>query len=226
VTDEPMRPLRHGYTHDTRGDGSTVLKRYQGPLAEERRSTEKLLLSRLPGTVPHPPLIDDPVGALRMRHVPGVHGQDLLQRGRAAAVLRACGTTLRTIQAIDSTTIFTGATGTLVHGDYGPNNMLLDPVMFATTAVLDWEWAHAGDPVEDLAWCEWIVRMHHADAVPELKNLFDGYGDRPSWRSRRSSMLTRCRELIALFDPDTAGAERWRQNTEITASWTEPGNHR
>src|SRR5450755_3748290 len=28
------------------------------------------------------------------------------------------------------------------------------------TAVLDWEWAHAGEPVEDLAWCEWIVRMH------------------------------------------------------------------
>jgi hypothetical protein len=25
------------------------------------------------------------------------------------------------------------------------------------TAVLDWEFAHLGQPVEDLAWAEWIV---------------------------------------------------------------------
>lgn len=39
----------------------------------------------------------------------------------------------------------------LVHGDYGPNNTLLDPAARQVTAVLDWEWAHAGDAVEDLA---------------------------------------------------------------------------
>ena len=48
----------------------------------------------------------------------------------------------------------------LVHGDYGPQNVLLDPATQEITAVLDWEWAHAGHPVEDIAWCEWIVRMH------------------------------------------------------------------
>ena len=45
--DVPMQPLRHGYTHDTRGDGSTVVKRYQGPLAQVRRATERHVLSRL-----------------------------------------------------------------------------------------------------------------------------------------------------------------------------------
>ena len=57
----------------------------------------------------------------------------------------------------------------LVHDDYGPNNMLFDPVTFATAAVLDWELAHTDDPVADLAWCEWIIRMHHPGAVDQLE---------------------------------------------------------
>ena len=36
----------------------------------------------------------------------------------------------------------------LVHGDYGPQNVLLDRADLEITAVLDWEWAHAGHPVE------------------------------------------------------------------------------
>lgn len=47
-----------------------------------------------------------------------------------------------------------------------PTNADLDSDASAVTAVLDWEWAHP-DPVEDLAWCEWIVRMHHAPHVRE-----------------------------------------------------------
>ncbi|WP_461012009.1 phosphotransferase [Streptomyces capparidis] len=48
-----------------------------------------------------------------------------------------------------------------MHGDFGPNNVLLNPGTFEVTAVVDGEFAHLGDPVEDLAWCEWIVRTHH-----------------------------------------------------------------
>ena len=69
----------------------------------------------------------------------------------------------------------------LVHGDYGPNNVLLDPVGHQVTAIVDWEWAHAGDPVEDLAWCEWIVRMHHPEHIAAIDALFDAYGFRPAW---------------------------------------------
>jgi len=36
---------------------------------------------------------------------------------------------------------------------------------------VDWEWAHAGNPIEDLAWCEWIVRMHHPRDVTALGAL-------------------------------------------------------
>lgn len=38
----------------------------------------------------------------------------------------------------------------LVHGDLNPKNLLLDPRSLEVTAVLDWEFAHAGGPWEDL----------------------------------------------------------------------------
>lgn len=42
------------------------------------------------------------------------------------------------------------ATAALVHGDAGPGNFAFDGD--EVTAVLDWELAHLGDPMEDLAW--------------------------------------------------------------------------
>lgn len=39
---------------------------------------------------------------------------------------------------------------TLVHGDYKPGNVLLEDDQ--VSAVLDWETAHLGDPMEDLGW--------------------------------------------------------------------------
>lgn len=38
----------------------------------------------------------------------------------------------------------------LVHGDYRTGNFLYDET--GITAILDWEMAHAGDPIEDLGW--------------------------------------------------------------------------
>ena len=44
-----------------------------------------------------------------------------------------------------------GAVGhTLVHGDYRLGNVMFGPE--GTRAILDWELAHVGDPVEDLGW--------------------------------------------------------------------------
>lgn len=38
----------------------------------------------------------------------------------------------------------------LVHSDFNPKNLLVDPVAGRVTGVLDWEFAHAGLPVADL----------------------------------------------------------------------------
>jgi len=95
-------------------------------------------------------------------------------------------------------------------------------------AVLDWEFAAIPliDNVTDLAWCEWIVRMHHREHVDALDLLFDRYGIRPPWQRRHTAMLQRCRELLDLahrWEPDGAAERSWRRRIEITTSWRERG---
>jgi hypothetical protein len=165
-------------------------------------------------------------GSLAMRVTPACV-VDLIAAGHTAPVPRSCGRTLRQLQDIEPGIVLDGVLGgtqaVLVHGDYGPNNMLFDPVTHATTAIVDWEWAHAGDPVEDLAWCEWIIRMHHPEVGDHLQELFDAYGERPSWTRRQDAMLAKCHEMLGLFRPAGAaatGTQRWRRNIEITRPWS------
>jgi aminoglycoside phosphotransferase len=226
VEDARMRPLRHGYTNSTVGDGATVVKTYAGPDAERRRARELALLTVLRGCLPVPPVVGLAGGILTLGFVAGVPGQELLDAGHAAAVLRACGGLLRRIHDTGTSVVGFGAAGTgavLVHGDYGPNNVLLDPATFEVTAVVDWELAHLGDPVEDLAWCEWIVRMHHPADAGALGHLFDAYGGAvPTWPARRATMLARCAALERFCQrwvPDGPGVRLWRDRAAETARW-------
>jgi aminoglycoside phosphotransferase (APT) family kinase protein len=50
----------------------------------------------------------------------------------------------------------------------GPNNVLFDLGTMAVTALLDWEFSGIGEAIDDIAWCEWIVRVHHPDAVSAM----------------------------------------------------------
>lgn len=220
-----MRPLRHGYTNDTRGDGTVVVKRYQGGRDDAlRRGTELAVLERLPVGLPVPRVLGAPDGELRLQHLPGMHGQDLIDQGLARPVLRSCGELLRRLQQVDVGKIFPdAATGTgwvVVHGDYGPNNMLFDQDTFRVTGLLDWEWAHPGDPIEDLAWCEWIVRRHHPGAVDGLGELFAGYGVRPSWARRQQAMAAKC-EWFVLRGGPAAARRKWQDHLALTLSWSE-----
>jgi aminoglycoside phosphotransferase (APT) family kinase protein len=51
----------------------------------------------------------------------------------------------------------TGDRTVLCHGDVGPGNYLYEGE--AVTAMLDWEFAHLGDPMDDIAWL--TIRGHH-----------------------------------------------------------------
>jgi thiamine kinase-like enzyme len=162
-----------------------------------------------------------------MSFMPGVHGQELIDEGLSRCVLRACGHMLRRIHAIAPALAHIPAASqhsvVFVHGDYGPNNLLLDRDARAVTAVVDWEWAHAGDPVEDLAWCEWIVRMHHPRHAAALAELFDAYGWEPAWSARQQAMLTQCRSMLSLcerWEPGGPGSRQWRHRLATTQSWT------
>lgn len=191
-----MRPFKHGYTNRTVGDGAVVEKTYEGPDAELRLNREYGLLNQLQGRLPVPPVHAADAGTLTLGFMAGVPGQELLDAGHAAAVLETCGRLLRCIHGIASSVLAGGAPDAekvLVHGDFGPQNVLFDPRTFQVTAVVDWEFAHLGDPIEDLAWCEWIVRMHHAEHRQALNHFFSAYGgDVPPWPVRRAAMLARC----------------------------------
>ncbi len=217
-----MQPLRHGYTNSTVGDGRVVRKSYQGPDAAARLTRERDLLTRLRGQLPVPPVVAAAEDRLTLGFLPGTQGQELLDAGYAPEVLAACGALLRRVHAVDL-----GRTDgrVLVHGDFGPNNILLDPLDFTVTALLDWEFAHLGSPLEDLAWCEWIVRTHHPDRLGALRHFYEGYGAPvPPWPLRRAVMAAKCRALedfCERWEPGGAGVRQWQRRTATTVGWPE-----
>jgi len=141
--------------------------------------------------------------------VGGAHGQDLMDAGWAAEVLPG--------SRVEAGEV-------LVHGDFGPNNLLFDLKTSEVVAVLDWEWAHVGQRIEDLAWCEWIVRMHHPKQVGALDSFFTGYGARPAWAERQGAMLARCQQLIEVcgrWAPQGDGVRPWQNRATVAAGWAE-----
>jgi aminoglycoside phosphotransferase (APT) family kinase protein len=223
-----MRPLKHGYTNRTAGDGAVVEKTYEGPDAALRLHREHALLTRLRGRLPVPPVRGVTATTLTLGFMAGVPGQELLEAGRPAAVLASCGESLRRIHETAPGALAMGEPGegdVLVHGDFGPNNLLLHRDTFEVTAVVDWEFAHLGDPVEDLAWCEWIVRTHHPGHRHALGHFFRAYGGKvPPWPVRRAAMLARCEALRRFCDrwePDGPGVRLWQRRAATTAGWVE-----
>ncbi len=216
--------LPHGYTNETEltaaGD---VRKCYVGKDAKARQRVEAACLTALTTVLPVPAVVAVEGDATLMQLRPGEHGQDLLEQGHGEAVLLLAGQLLRRLGAVSPALVMgLGGQGEhVVHGDFGPQNMLFDLGRESVTAVLDWEYAHRGDPIEDLAWCEWIVRMHHPDQVSLLRSLFAGYGERPPWAARRQIMIEKCElfeERSRAEGPENARA-LWAERTQLVRTW-------
>ena len=71
----------------------------------------------------------------------------------------------------------------LVHGDYRTGNYLADET--GVTAILDWEGAHLGDPIEDLGWL--CVKSWRFGAVDRPAG---GFGSRASYRGDKLTAKT------------------------------------
>ena len=216
-----MEELAHGYTNDTRREGGVVVKHHRGPGAARRRRTEARALRAARGTVPVPALLDPgpeprsgPALPLVTSYVDAVHAEDLWARGHADQVMAACGRALRLVHGLDPA-LLPGPPPrpgqVFVHGDFGPNNVLMEPGGGRVAAVLDWEWAHPGAPVEDLAWCEWVVRTYHPGEVGALEAFFSAYGERPEWQERHAWMVRRCAQVTAFW-------EQWRPGSPVTGT--------
>jgi aminoglycoside phosphotransferase (APT) family kinase protein len=218
--------VRHGYTNRTDRIESGVRKTYEGPDARRRAEAEYVALTGLAGRMPVPAVLerqDD--GALVIEFIEGAHGQDEIDAGRGSEVLMSCGALLRRLHALDPALVGSyRSAGVICHGDFGPNNVLLDPADHVVRALLDWEFSGVGEAVIDIAWCEWIVRMHHPTAVDCLPAFFDAYGARPPWPIRQHAMLDRCRRLEDFsrrWDSDD-GVRLWQDRARATAGWAGP----
>jgi hypothetical protein len=78
-------------------------------------------------------------------------------------------------------------------------------------------------PPEDLAWCEWIVRMHHPGQAGLLGVFFGAYGGViPSWHDRQALMLARCQSLLDVChqeEPGGPGERQWAHRLAVTSAW-------
>ncbi|WP_291522080.1 phosphotransferase [Branchiibius sp. NY16-3462-2] len=221
-----LNGVKHGYTNWTEHSGGVVRKLYAGPDAEVRQAAEYRALTSLEDDFPVPQVVRQRPGELLTKFVGGEHGQDLMDAGRATAVLSACGRILRRLHDLDPRMLDPAAGDGVVvqHGDFGPNNLLFDVDDERVTAVLDWEFSGTGEAITDIAWCEWIIRMHHPDAVSQLPAFFQEYGWTPGWNARRAEMIRRCGWLEAFterWEPGGEGATTWRNRTRIVEGWTE-----
>jgi aminoglycoside phosphotransferase (APT) family kinase protein len=221
-------PVRHGYTNSTERVPGGVRKSYAGPDALARAHAELTALTRLAHLMPVPAVVERHAdGSIVTEFRSGEHGQDLIEEGHAHEVLASCGALLRRLHALDPGEVVPGRhppTHVVLHGDFGPNNILFGSKDYTVTALLDWEFCTVGPAIGDIAWCEWIVRMHHPADKQSLTALFDAYGERPSWEARRLAMIDRCRRFEAFGHRWDAHGElelQWRRRIDETAAWTE-----
>ena len=204
-----------------------IEKRYEGSDSFDRAEREFACLTGLLGRCLVPEILEfDPsTPVLVVSEIGGGHGQELIDKGRVSQVLRLIGRQLSDLQSFDPSTVpgLTRRGDVIVHGDYGPQNILflLDPMR--VSGVLDWELAHMGSAVEDFAWAEWIIRTHHPDALEDLPELFSGSHLCFSWSDRQAAMVRQCRHHLAYCEASglDSAASDWRRRLEATESWNE-----
>ncbi len=83
----------------------------------------------------------------------------------------------------------------LVHSDFNPKNLLLDPETLTVTGLLDWEFAHAGHPYSDLGN---LLRFDRYPAFEEA--VLAAYGARRGGAPADALELGRAADLWALVE--------------------------
>lgn len=213
MTTTARRPPSASGPH--RADGTTfhgtadaVVKRSNRAGTSDRAAVEREALGLLADVIPVPRTLaggDD--SCVYMAFVPGMVVDDWFAAGlnaggkveaqrRQSCFLRKAGEVLRALHAFDASRardVLPGTGRVVVHGDFTPSNVIVDPSSGEIRAVIDWEFARLGSAVEDLAWLEWHLRIWSKAGAAVLKELYEGYGARPSWERRHLAMLRRCR---------------------------------
>jgi aminoglycoside phosphotransferase (APT) family kinase protein len=83
----------------------------------------------------------------------------------------------------------------LVHSDFNPKNLLVDPRSLQVTGLLDWEFAHAGHPFTDLGN---LLRFERDDVFTDA--VLAAYTERRGGAAEDALALARAADLWALLD--------------------------
>ncbi|WP_344155805.1 aminoglycoside phosphotransferase family protein [Nocardioides koreensis] len=83
----------------------------------------------------------------------------------------------------------------LVHSDFNPKNLLVDPDTLAVAGLLDWEYAHAGHPFTDLGN---LLRFERDDVFAQA--VLEAYVARRGGTAAEALALARAADLWALLD--------------------------
>jgi len=193
------------------------VKRITRDDARRRRDVEVAMLTRLAGVVPVPHVFasDDPF-TVRMEYVPGPLAEQWVASGyrslgldeavrRQVVLMRGCGAMLRALHAVDARSfadVLDDEGPSVIHADPGPYNLIVDAGNGEVRALVDWELARIGDPVEDLALVEWYTRIWWRSSGDVLQHFYDAYGRLPEWSERRAAMIERCRGYYAASRDD------------------------
>lgn len=219
--------LPYGYTNSTRLENRIVVKTYSGADSQSRFLTELVMYQQLRDMPFMPELVgyDKDALTISMRYVESRHAQDLLEE-YCDIVLFSLGKLARELQLVKIDTIVESkrnAPDVLVHGDFGPQNLLFAPESFSEPYLVDWEWAHFGDRFEDIAWAEWIIRMHYDSNQQMIASLYKGFGIVPLWEARRELMIRKCEKILdfAKRDDNTQAISTWIDRVAQVKSFKE-----
>ncbi len=199
-----------------------VIKRYIGPGAFHRWQTEKYILIAVANTIPVPKmLINTNEAEISIGVVPGKSCDTLMSLGNSQQLFHNIGLALRTIHQFpvqDLTGNIQGNGSALIHGDFNIYNIMFDLNMMTDICILDWEWAHLGESVEDLAWMEWSIRMNFTKFEKDLPYFYEAYGEIPDWRYRKDAMILQCNRNLeyARMIGERKTMQQWQHRAQIT----------
>jgi len=176
-------------------DGAAVVKDFGSRV--KNFETEAAVLDAL-SNLPVPRLLSREQLVLRMEFISGITGTEAAMNNMASSLLFELGLFLRKLHSVDIAPLLgkvPGEKGVLVHGDFAHYNCLMNEAGTKLRAVLDWETAFIGDPVLDLAWCEFQFRNSFPEHAWAVGNLFKGYGAEPEESVRQEAIRLRIEDL-------------------------------
>lgn len=215
--------MRHGYTNRTDLSDGEVHKHYEGPDAPARLAVELRALTRLAEVMPIPTVIARSQTSLVLSLIPGEHGQDLIEAGRAEAVLTGCGELLQRLHQLPPATLRPDSTTGVdpawrlrtEQRPLRPRNDAGD--CLARLGVLRHRRRHRRHRV---------VRLDRAHASPGsdgcATEVLRGLRLHTCLGEAAISLVDRCSELEQFcrrWDPDGPGEQLWRDRAVRTASW-------